>query len=243
VAIPFLASGLLKVAAVVHAIRAGVAPYWFCIIVCVPFGELIYLGSLFAPGTAIGTRFVPQRDDRSTRQIRYAYEQTPSLRNGVALADRLFEEGRPGEAASLYRESLRRDAGFLRARFGLGLCQVELGEFAAAVESLRGVLEENRGYEEYRAWIELARALRELGRTDEAIEELEMLVSASPRLPHVVELGTVLIAAGRADEARARLQRALDDFEHAPRHVRRDGRPAARRAAELLGNLPPAPVG
>src|SRR5215470_2428227 len=92
----------LKVAAVVHAIYTGVAPWWFCVIVLVPFGELIYAASVLMPGGSVARRVVARSDRRGLRELRYALEQTPSLQNQVALADRLCAEGQRGEAASLY---------------------------------------------------------------------------------------------------------------------------------------------
>jgi hypothetical protein len=227
----------LKVAAVVHAIRAGVAPYWFCVIVLVPFGELIYAASVMMPGGSVARRVVAKQDRRGLRELRYAYDQNPSLQHEVELADRLAEEGEITEATSLYQRALARDANYLRALYGLGVCQLGAGEHEAAAASLRRVVEASRTYDEYRAWLALAQALRAQGRTHEAVAELEKLFAASPRLAHAVELGGALGAAGRTDEARRLVERAIEDHRHAPRHVRRDSRAAFRRARELATAL------
>jgi hypothetical protein len=227
----------LKVAAVVHAIRAGVAPYWFCVIVLVPFGELIYAASVLMPGGSVARRVVAKRDRRGLRELRYAYEQNPSLQHEVELADRLAAEGETAEATSLYQRALARDASYLRALYGLGVCQLGAGLHEAAALNLRRVVEASRTYDEYRAWLALAQALRAQGRTDEAVAELEKLFAASPRLAHAVELGGALGAAGRTDEARRLVERAIEDHRHAPRHVRRDSRAAFRRARELATAL------
>jgi hypothetical protein len=228
---------LLKVAAVVHAIRAGVAPFWFCVIVVVPFGELIYAATVLWPSGSVATRVVVKKERRSLAQLRYAFDQTPSLQNQVALADRLRAEGADAEAAALYAQALGRDAGFLRAHYGLAACQSAAGEHASALEQWRVVVDANRSYEEHSAWLGLIADLRALGRTEEALLELEKLVSASPQLQHVVEQCSALADAGRAGEARELLERALEDHEHAPRHVRRSSRDAFRRAKELASAL------
>jgi hypothetical protein len=227
----------LKVAAVVHAIYTGVAPWWFCVIVLVPFGELIYAASVLMPGGSVARRVVAKSDRRGLRELRYALEQTPSLQNQVALADRLCAEGQRDEAASLYAQALARDAGFLRAHYGLALCLSEAGEPARALEHWRIVVDANRGYEEHGAWLGLIHDLRALGQADEALLELEKLVAASPQLAHVVEHCSALADAGRASEARELLERALEDHEHAPRHVRRASREAFRKAKELAQSL------
>lgn len=228
---------LLKVAAVVHAIRAGVAPYWFCVIVLVPFGEFIYAATALMPGGSVATRVVAAKDRRSTRQLRYAFEHTPSLQNQVALADRLRAEGARDEAASLYAQAIGRDAGYLRAHYGLAICRSEAREHASALAHWRAVVDANRSYEDHGAWLGLIRDLRALGQSEEALFELEKLVAASPQLAHVVEQCSVLADVGRAGEARELLERALADYEHAPRHVRRRSRAAFRRATELASAL------
>lgn len=228
---------LLKLGAVVHAIRAGVAPYWFCVIVLVPFGEFIYAATVLMPGGSIARRVVAKQDRRPIRELRYVYEQNPSLRNEVALADRLVREGGFSEAAGLYDQALRRDAGYLRAHYGLALCQSQAGLRESAALHWRVVVEANRSYEEYGAWLGLIRDLRALGRGEEALAELEKLVAASPRLAHVVEQCGALADAGRSGEARELLERAMRDHEHAPRHVRRASRAAFRQAKELASEL------
>jgi len=226
---------LLKVAAAIHAIRSGAVYYWIWIIVFVPFGELVYFGFQFAPQRSAGARFAAKK--RGVRELRYSYEQNPSLQNEVALADRLAEAGEHAEASALYVRALGRDAQNLRARYGLGLCQIEAHDYASAVDNLRVVVDAGRGYEEYRAWRALARALSAQGRTDEAVSELEKMFAASPRLAHAVELGRALATAGRTDEARRLVERAIEDHEHAPRHVRRGSRPVVRKARELSSQL------
>jgi hypothetical protein len=229
---------LLKAGAVLHAMRAGVAHVWFWVIVFVPFGELIYFGMLLLPdGGRVATRIVAKKDRRPLRHFRYAYEQNPSLQNEVALADRLTDEGEFAEAAELYAQALRRDAAYLRAHYGLALCRGQAREHASALEHWRVVVEANRCYEDYSAWLGLIRELRALGRIEEALAELDKLVAASPRLAHVVEQCSALADAGQAGEAREQLERALEDHDHAPRHVRRASRAAARKAKELLGQL------
>jgi hypothetical protein len=227
---------LLKAAAVFHAIRSGEA-WWIWVIVFVPFGELIYLGMQLMPGGGVAARVGVKKDRRTTSDLRYAFEQNPSLTNEVALADRLASEGGFAEAADLYAQALRRDAGYLRAHYGLALCKSELRDAVGALEHWRVVTLANRSYEDYSAWLGLIRDLRALGHTEEALAELDKLVAASPRLAHVVEQCAALAEAGRAGEAREGLQRGLQDYDHAPRHVRRASRAAARKAKELLAEL------
>jgi hypothetical protein len=227
----------LKVAAVAHAIYAGASPWWFLVILLAPFGELVYLASLLMHGGGVARRVVAKQDRRSLRQLQYAWEQTPSLQNQVALADRLCADGQRDEAASLYEQALGRDPGYLRAHYGLAICRSEAGQPASALPHWQAVVDADRNYEDHRAWLGLIRDLRALGRGDEALLELEKLVAASPQLAHVVEHCSALADAGRAGEARSLLEQALEDHEHAPRHVRRASRDALRGAKELASAL------
>jgi tetratricopeptide (TPR) repeat protein len=132
---------------------------------------------------------------------------------------------------------LNRDDGYQRALYGLGLCQVRQGDHAAAVETLRRLLDKDRAYADYQAWLELAGALGELGERDKSIECLEGLVAACPRMDHTLALADALIEADRADDARARLERALLDYDHAPRHVQKQHARNAREARQILGKI------
>ena len=57
---------------------------------------------------------------------------------------------------------------------------------------------------------------------------------ASPRLDRPAELADYLIQLDRRQEARATLDRAVDDYVHAPRFAQRTDRAAYGKARQLL---------
>ena len=243
----FYALGALKLWMLYDAIQRGVAGYWFCVIVCVPGGSLIYFFMVKAPelGLVSGpTRYRPVKFRRpSTKnlaKVRHLYDENPCLANEALLASALYDAGEIDEAATHFGRALAREPAYQRALYGLSLCHTARGEHAEAVERLRHLLAEERSYADYRAWLELGVALDEAGDAEASIECLERLVAACPRMDHCVALADRLAANGQPDRARAQLERALRDFEHAPRHVKRQFRPAAqaaRKAHQRLGQL------
>jgi hypothetical protein len=222
---------------VVDAIQRGVAFRWLCIIVCIPFGAVAYFFMVKCPTNRVGTRYVPSGADYSTEELRYRYEQAPSLDIEVRLAARLYDEGVYDEAEPLYRRCLTRDPRFARALYGFGLTQIGLEHFSEAADTFRKLLDLDRSYADFGAWRCLAEATEKSGDSEKAIEVLRGLVTASPRLEHVVELANTLIGADRSEEARSVLEAGLLDHEHSPKHIQKMSREAARHASKILGKI------
>lgn len=243
VAYLFYALGALKVWMLVDAIQRGVAPYWYCVIVFMPFGSVVYLFMVKAPELGIGSggsRFRPVRFDHGPadlERLRHEFRGNPCLANEALLAAALYDAGEYAEAEAHYRGVLARDDRYQRALYGLGLCHLAQGQHAAAVERLRTLLEQDRSYADYQAWLDLAAALAAAGDGDKAVDCLEGLVASSPRMSHTLPLADALIAAGREGEARTHLERALLDYEHAPRHVKKQFGRSARQARQMLGQI------
>lgn len=216
------------------AIQRRVPYYWFCII-CVPMGEFAYffavkIHDFDLPSLRLGGR------GPSTEEMRYRLEQNPCIANQMDLAEAVFAEGDFDSAAALCEDAARRDASHKHAHYGLGRCRQRQGDLAGAEDSFRRVVELDRRYEEYGAWLELAEVLKARGRADEAIEELRMLAAASPRMSHSLALGRHLRDAGRCAESVATLHAALEDYEHAPRHAQRLAKPYLRDVRRLLAD-------
>ncbi len=142
-------------------------------------------------------------------------------------ADRLFKLGEFAAALPLYRAEhasrattgdLRYEAYALRA---IGICQAELGDDTAAVDSWRqahtlDLKRDDPGYAGYDDFL-IAQAEARLGRAEAAIQTLDR---ALPRLTgaadrdHEIDarlvLTRLLVGTGRADQARGHATRALE---------------------------------
>lgn len=218
----------------VDAMQRGVGYMWYPLIAFVPGGAIVYFVVEKAPPLGLRSPLDLFRRPVPTASLKYAYRENPCLENEVVLADRLLQEGEHAQALELFEHALGRDGTYLRACHGVGLCRLALGNAREAATRFRRLLDQDRTYADHRVWLDLAEALEQIGDHAGALEARETLVRASPRLHHVVGLGSALIAAGRVPDAERLLRDAIEDFDHAPRHVRRMDRPAAKQATKLL---------
>ena len=93
----FYVLGALKLWMLIDAAQRGAPYYWFCVIVCVPFGSLVYFFMVKAPEMGIGTgstryRPVSFRQQRADlRQLRYGDYYGPFSRPWrVARSPRVY---------------------------------------------------------------------------------------------------------------------------------------------------------
>jgi hypothetical protein len=225
----------------VDAIRRRSDFYWY-IVVFVPFGPLAYFLAVKIHDYDLRwlKQLVNVEHRPSVDALRFEYRQTPSFANRMRLAAGLHDAGLFAEAAELFEEALAIDESDLEALHGLGRCRLELGEPEQAVEPLSALFQRRSSYRDFAAAVDLARALTDTARDEEAIDVLEVVTRASPQVPHFLLLGQRLAAVGRNQRARDVLSYALEGFERAPLSVRWRDRSAARDARALLESLPPS---
>lgn len=224
----------------VDAIRRRADFYWY-IILFVPFGAWIYFFVVKIHDWDLRwlKRLLSFERPPSIDALRYAVRETPSFANKMKLATALHDAGEFAEAAEIFEAALRTHKDEPEALHGLGRCRLELGEPEAAIEALSRLVDGNRGYRDYAGCIDLAEAYGKAGRDDEAIELLEGVVKARPRLQHHVLLAHRLAEIGNVVRARESLERALEEHHHAPAFVKRRDRPYEKQAAELLKSISP----
>jgi tetratricopeptide (TPR) repeat protein len=232
----------------VDAVQKGLCARWGWIIM-IPFGEFAYFFAVkiydFSPGGAGPARLVqsgggfslwrsapPSIDD-----LRYRFEQSPSLDNQMWLAQSLYDSGEYAEAAQHLEEVVRRDEDDVDAHYGLARTCLRLDRFDDAEAAFRDVIRLQASYGEYVAWRDLAELLQDRGRSDEAADLLRKLTRVSPRLEHCLALARMLYEREQYREASEQLKSALLDFEHAPRHVQRMASGHAQAARQLLAQI------
>ncbi len=155
----------------------------------------------------------------------------------MELARALYDAGEYREALSELEKVLRTDNTDAGAQFGAGRCHLALGELETAAKCFREVISLQRSYQDYAAWLDLADVLHQTGCGKEAVETLRELHRMSPRMDHTLRLARLLHEYDQIEEAIEELQRALLDYEHAPKHVRRSTKADARTARQLLAQL------
>src|SRR5665213_2611371 len=105
---------LLAIALCIHVVRSGQQLYWVLIIlVFQPIGGIVYLVAIVLPDMVGGrtarrvSRAARETLDpgRGYRQAKAAYDDAPTVANGMRLAQAATAQGRHSEAEALYRQA------------------------------------------------------------------------------------------------------------------------------------------
>jgi hypothetical protein len=229
---PFaLILGVIDIVLVVHAAKTGRFSPWAYVILMIPvFGALAYVAVELLPewfgsyqGQKAKKRFVTTLDpQRRYRALTDDLAVTDTIANRDALAAECLELGKFDEAKHHYDEIIARPMGE-EAVFFLGRARAEFGEGrpADAVATLDDLRQRWPDYQSADGHLLYARALEEIGRTDEAIEEYKALAGYYAGAEARVRYGLLLDRLDRKAEARVVLTDLLTHMRRAPRHVRK----------------------
>jgi hypothetical protein len=222
----------------VDAVRRRPQYYWYFVIM-MPFGAWVYffVVKIHDSDMAWLKRMVGFDRPPSVKELRYRLKTTPSFANRLALADTLVDAGEYVEAKALYAECVRTHANALEALHGLGYCELKTGEYEAATVHLAQIVDRDFAFREYEAAMNLAEAFEREGHDEEALDVHVRVARASPRLSNEVALARMQVKLGKIDVAKAGLERALEDYEHAPRFVRKRDRAALDDAKKLWDEI------
>jgi len=222
---------LVDVILVVHAAKTGRFWPWAYVILLIPgLGALAYVVAELLPewfrghqGQMARKRLVNTIDPgRRYRALTDELAITDTIANREALAAECLRLGKFDEAKEHYGEILARPLGdeptFMlgkaRAEFGLG----QSAETVATLDELRHRWPE---YQSSDGHLLYARALEEVGRTDESIEEYKALAGYYPGAEARVRYGMLLDRLGRHAEAKLVLTDLLTHMRRAPKYVRK----------------------
>jgi tetratricopeptide (TPR) repeat protein len=148
-----------------------------------------------------------------TNQSDYAWRDGRMRREAADLAARLSPES-DARAEALYAAALARSPGDWRLHRNLGSMREERGDFAAAAEQFRAIVDEFPCNLE--AQVRLADSLARLGRNEEAVAHYtEALRLRDDCLPARRGLAGVLVMQGRPEEAAGHAARAAAVEVHA----------------------------
>ena len=215
-------------------------PYYWYIIVFLPFGPLVYFFAVKVRDYdlgGLGRIFRGQERGPSIEELLARLRQSPSFANRMAYALALYEAGRWAEAAKSFEIILETRGDEPDALYALAHCRLEQGDLEGAIAPLSKLVAKNRAYRDYAACLDLADVYARAGQDDDALDLLQNLVRTSPRAPHSLALARRLVAMGRVDEAQEALRRALDDHDGSPPFVQKRDRDAAREAESYLKSI------
>ena len=195
---------LLDISLIYHASRTGRMQPWAFIILMVPFlGAMAYICVELIPEwfSSPGARQARQRvasrldPDKRYRELSDRLADSDTIANRAALADECAKIGRFGEAEQHYDHILKRRWATIRIyAFGKALlrqsCGRRAGDAGRSAEAVAGLRLR-------RCAPDVRRALAEVGRLDEALEEYHAVADYFPGAEARVRYGMLLQVVGR----------------------------------------------
>ncbi|MCK1394818.1 tetratricopeptide repeat protein [Bradyrhizobium sp. 1] len=221
---------LLDITLIYHASRTGRLQPWAFIILMVPLiGALAYIAVELVPEwfSSPGARQARQRvanrldPEKRYRELCDRLAGTDTIANRAALAEECAKVGRHGEAEQHYGHILSLPMGQDPA-YALGKAQAEFSAKrpADALATLDDLQKQWPDFDSGDAHLLYARALAEVGRLDEALEEFHAVAGYFPGAEARVRYGMLLQMVGRTAEARLVFNELLIQMRRAPKYLR-----------------------
>ncbi len=230
----YLTVGAFTVWMLVDAYHRQPEPYWFWIILLIPLaGPVAYFAAYKLDELRLPKHWSLFRRGPSLTELRFRAEQTPTLANHVALAERLMDHGQFAEAVPHLETALTREPEYCHALYRLAVCHSKLGQLDQAVPYLEKILRIDRYYSNYAAWNQLILFRAEQGNHDAAVETCRELVRLAPTLQHHCLLAERLLDAGQTGEAQKVLSASLETYHYQAPSIRWRNRRWASLARRL----------
>jgi hypothetical protein len=227
---------ILQVIALVHYARRRPDGYWIWIIFFGGgIGAAAYLLAEALP--TFGTMRHSMQGFSRRKQIRMLQVmvlENPSAGNFEELGDLLLDEGKYLQAKECFDRALGSRTDSIDPFYKRGVCEFELGEWAAAVSDLERVVKLDPKYAYSRAQSLQARALTKLGRTAEAETAFGRLLELSTSSESLAVAAEFYLEQGRAEEARDIARRLLARKVTMPAFQRRRDRVWLRQASKVI---------
>jgi len=222
---------LLDLTLIYHAARTGRLRPWAFIILLVPMmGALAYIAVELIPEwfSSPGARQARQRvanrldPEKRYRELSDRLADADTIANRAALADECVNIGRFAEAEQHYDHILKLPMGHDPAyAFRKAQAEFSAKRPADALTTLDDLQKQWPDFDSADAHLLYARALAEVGRTDEALEEYHALASYFPGAEARVRYGLLLQLVGRSAEARVVFNELLIQMRRAPKYLRK----------------------
>ena len=221
---------LLDITLIYHASKTGRLQPWAFIILMVPFiGALVYIVVELIPewfgssGAQHARKRVADRLDpeKLYRELSDRLAGTDTIANRAALAAECLNIARFDEAERHYDHIINLPMGGEPA-YALGKAQAQFARNrpADALATLDDLQKRWPDFQSAEGHLLYARALAEVGRVDEALEEYHAVAAYFPGAEARVRYGMLLRMAGRTAEARLVFSELLLQMRRAPKYLR-----------------------
>jgi hypothetical protein len=231
---------LLQVLAVVHFIRRRPDAFWLWIIIFGGgFGAIVYIAVEALPDLGLlrqSFKVFPRR--KRIRELEAAILDNPSAGNYEELADLYMEEGKFDRARDCYTKSISSRTDSLDPFYRRGVCEIQLQDYAAALQDLERVVAQDRKYDFQRAAGLLAHAYANTGSPEKADALFREVTATSTLSETYYNYALFLASQQRNQEARYWAGQILGKKPTMPRYLRRRERPWFRKANGLLKRVP-----
>jgi hypothetical protein len=227
--------------AIVHFIRRRPDTYWIYVILFLgPIGALVYLFAEALPDLGVFSQSsfkgFPRR--KRIKELIGLIQHNPSSGNYEELGDLYMDDGKLPLAREAYNNAIAARADTDGPFYGRGVCNVLLGDPAAAIPDLERIVAKNPAYDFHRATGLLAHAYAQTGDKARAEALFQQAVTLSTSSETYLNYADLLASEGRTAEARQWAQKVLDKKPAMPGYLRRRERPWFRGAAKMLKRLP-----
>jgi hypothetical protein len=221
---------LLDITLIFHASKTGRLQPWAFIILMVPFiGALAYIVVELIPEwfSSPGAQHARERvadgldPEKLYRELSDRLAGTDTIANRAALAAECLKIARFDEAERHYDHIINLPMGGEPA-YALGKAQAQLARNrpADALATLDDLQKRWPDFQSAEGHLLYARALAEVGRVDEALEEYHAVAAYFPGAEARVRYGMLLRMVGRTAEARLVFTELLLQMSRAPKYLR-----------------------
>src|SRR2546422_4527509 len=139
---------LVRIVAIVHFIRRRPDTYWLWIILIHWMGAVMYIAVEVLPDAGLlrqSFKVFPRR--KRIRELESAILDNPSAGNYEELADLYMEDSNFARARECYDKAISSRTDSPDPFYRRGVCEIELGDFPAALEDLKRVVAKDPKYD------------------------------------------------------------------------------------------------
>jgi len=225
----------LRAVAIIHFIRRRPDYYWLWIILFHWVGALVYIAVEVVPDAGLlrdSFKIFPRR--KRIKELEAAILDNPSAGNYEELGDLYLEDAKYVRARACFDKSISSRTDSPDPFYRRGICEMYLGDFAAALPDFERVVAKDPKYDFLRAAGLLAHTYANTGHADKADALFQEVVKTSTLSETYYNYASFLLAQNRKEEARNFARAILAKRPTMPGYLKRRERPWFRRANSLL---------